>query len=162
METKKYIAYGSNLNLIQMAHRCPNARSVGIASLKDHRLIFAGQSKGAVASIEPAAGYSVPVLVWDITQRDERSLDRYEGYPYFYEKQELTVEVNGEPITAMAYVMTPGHVYGTPGESYLNGIKEGYATAGFDMAVLEEAVAYSTEHLREVYGLPADAMDQEM
>lgn len=162
METKKYIAYGSNMNLRQMEHRCPDAISVGRAWLKDHRLFFAGRSQGAVASIEPAEGYSVPVLVWEITQEDERSLDRYEGYPYFYDKQELSVDVDGEEVSAMVYVMTRGHVYGAPDDSYLNGIKEGYAAAGFDTAVLDEAVEYSTEHLRRVYQLPDENMEQKI
>lgn len=162
METKKYIAYGSNMNLTQMAHRCPDARIVGKAWLKDHRLFFAGGSHGAVASIEPAQGHSVPVLVWELSKQDERSLDRYEGYPYFYGKQGLSVEVNGEPVSAIVYVMNPGYIYGAPDESYLDGIKEGYVAAGFDPAVLDEAVAYSREHLLEFHGHPNDELGLEM
>jgi len=35
-----YIAYGSNLNLKQMAHRCPTAKVVGTAMLHNWRLAF--------------------------------------------------------------------------------------------------------------------------
>ena len=38
----KYIAYGSNLNLKQMAMRCPTAKVVGRAMLKDYQLTFRG------------------------------------------------------------------------------------------------------------------------
>lgn len=37
---KKYIAYGSNLNLGQMARRCPTARVIGKGEIKDHELLF--------------------------------------------------------------------------------------------------------------------------
>ena len=71
METKKYIAYGSNMNLEQMERRCPGARVAGKGWLKDHRLFFAGRSEAAVASIEPADGHAVPVVLWEITSGDE-------------------------------------------------------------------------------------------
>ena len=35
-----YIAYGSNLNLEQMAFRCPTAKVVGKSELKDYELLF--------------------------------------------------------------------------------------------------------------------------
>jgi len=67
-----------------------------------------------------------------------------------------------KPVSAMAYVMGPGFLYGAPSESYLNCIREGYASSGFDTAVLDEAVEYSTEHLRRVYELPDDNQQQKM
>ena len=50
---KKYIAYGSNLNLGQMARRCPTARVIGKGEIKDHELLFRGGSLSAVATVEP-------------------------------------------------------------------------------------------------------------
>ena len=140
MAIKKYIAYGSNMNLEQMEQRCPGARVTGKGWLRDHRLFFAGRPDAAVASIEPAPGHAVPVVLWEITPKDEQALDRYEGFPWFYGKRELPVETDSEPVSAMAYVMGPGFLYGFPSESYLNCIREGYASAGFDTVVLDEAV----------------------
>ena len=40
---KKYIAYGSNLNLEQMARRCPTAKVIGAGEIRDHELLFRGQ-----------------------------------------------------------------------------------------------------------------------
>lgn len=161
MATKKYIAYGSNMNLKQMEHRCPGARVTGKGWLREHRLFFAGRSEAAVASVEPAKGHAVPVVLWEITAKDEQALDRYEGFPWFYGKQDLTVEVDGEPVSAMVYVMGPGFAYGAPSESYLNCIREGYASAGFDTAVLDKAVDYSTKHLRQTYELPDEGKPSE-
>ena len=55
-----YIAYGSNLNLEQMAFRCPTAKVVGKSELKDYELLFRGGRRGAVATVEPKAGSTVP------------------------------------------------------------------------------------------------------
>ena len=49
--SKKYIAYGSNLSVRQMAHRCPDARIIGMAAIQDWKLVFRTH-----ATIEPAAG----------------------------------------------------------------------------------------------------------
>ena len=40
MESKLYLAYGSNLNLRQMAHRCPGAELLGYTYLENTRLIL--------------------------------------------------------------------------------------------------------------------------
>ena len=66
-----YIAYGSNLNLEQMAFRCPTAKVVGKSELKDYELLFRGGRRGAVATVEPKAGSTVPILVWEIQKKDE-------------------------------------------------------------------------------------------
>ena len=102
-----YIAYGSNLNLPQMALRCPTAEVVGKSELKDYELLFRGGRRGAVATVEPKEGSSVPVLLWKIRKQDEASLDRYEGYPNFYDKQMMDVELDGRTVSAMVYIMTP-------------------------------------------------------
>ena len=60
MSTKNtlYIAYGSNLNLPQMAFRCPTAKVVGASEIKGYELLFRGGRKGAVATVEPLEGSS--------------------------------------------------------------------------------------------------------
>lgn len=70
-----YIAYGSNINLEQMAYRCPRSKVVGTSEIKDYELEFRG-----VATIVPQKGASVPVLIWELDERDLPSLNRYEGY----------------------------------------------------------------------------------
>jgi len=79
----KYIAYGSNMVEEQMAHRCPGAKLIGTGYLPNHRLEF---YLHATAERTRAHGAKVPVAVWEITDADERSLDRYEGYPTYYTK----------------------------------------------------------------------------
>lgn len=57
---KLYGAYGSNMNLEQMSHRCPKAKVVGNGTLEDYKLTFRGGYKG-VANIEPCKGRAVPI-----------------------------------------------------------------------------------------------------
>ncbi|WP_313560065.1 gamma-glutamylcyclotransferase family protein [Ruminiclostridium cellobioparum] len=148
MENKLYIAYGSNLNLPQMEKRCPAAKVLGTSDLKDYALVFRGGRYGAVATIEPCEGSSVPVLLWEITPEDEKALDVYEGYPSFYGKETMELPLDGRTVPAMVYVMTPGHRLGYPSDIYYNTIHDGYKTADFDTDVLEQALDY-TEQLME-------------
>lgn len=140
------IAYGSNLNLGQMKHRCPTAKVVGAARLQDWRLWFRGSPHSAVATIERERGFQVPVLVWRIQHRDELALDRYEGWPVLYRKETLWLTVKGKRVRAMVYIMNEtGHPYGAPSIGYLSTIREGYESAGFDAGVLYDAVTRSKE-----------------
>ena len=69
-----YIAYDSNINLEQMAFRCPHSKVVGTSEIKDYELEFRG-----VATIVPNKGATVPVLIWELDERDLPILNRYEG-----------------------------------------------------------------------------------
>ena len=138
---KLYAAYGSNLNLEQMERRCPYAVPVGSAQLPGYRLLFQGGKESSVATVEPFEDSSVPVLLWEITPRCEEALDHYEGWPRLYRKEILTFSMCEKPVQAMVYIMNDGRRIGTPGQYYYNAIAEGYATAGFDLDILDDAVA---------------------
>ena len=96
---KIYAAYGSNLNHAQMRSRCPDAKYLGTSMLKDQNLIFCGQPDHSFATIESMEGKEVPIGLWEISARDERALDRYEGYPNFYHKTVLPAVLDGEEIS---------------------------------------------------------------
>lgn len=145
---KYYVAYGSNLNVHQMALRCPRAELAGIATLRGWRLLFRGSRTGAYLTIERCKGAEVPVAVWEITEHDERSLDRYEGFPAFYYKRTLPVVMDdiftGDRlrVEAMVYVMHEDRPLGIPSQEYLDVCAEGYRDFGFDLAVLQGALDY--------------------
>lgn len=86
-----YIAYGSNINLEQMAYRCPHSKVVGTSEIKDYELEFRG-----VATIVPNKGARVPVLIWELDERDLPTLNKYEGYPSFYRQEKMTFEMDGK------------------------------------------------------------------
>lgn len=148
--SKLYLAYGSNLNLKQMAYRCPSAKVLGSTTLTGYRLLFRGGNGSAVATIEPRDGSSVPVLLWEITPQDEAALDRYEGWPHLYRKETVTVNFKGKPVEAMVYIMNEGRPLGGPGFYYYNVILDGYLDAGFNPAILQRAARYSAKPLRNI------------
>ena len=137
-----YIAYGSNLSVEQMWWRCPDAHIVGFADLDGWKLAF-----GRHATIEPCAGAHTPALIWEISDKDERALDRYEGYPKYYYKAWLPIEI-WEPgadaafeATAMVYIMADIQKDGFPSKEYVRIIEEGYQRFNFEKNVLEGALA---------------------
>lgn len=148
---RHYLAYGSNLSVEQMACRCPDAKVVGTAVIEGWRLRYRYH-----ATIEPDPNASVPVLVWEVSDEDERELDLYEGFPRYYVKRDFTVRVTaldggdlGE-LEAMAYLMAEGRSeIHPPAEDYHAVLEEGYAMLLFDRGGLDRALE---ESLRAVDG----------
>lgn len=142
MKEKIYCAYGSNMNLEQMSHRCPTAKVIGKGKLENYKLTFRGVYKG-VANIEECEGASVPIVLWNITDECENALDVYEGYPSLYIKREVEVIVYEQSIKAMAYIMADRYkdMAAIPTEYYFNVIVKGYEDNQIDLEPLQ--IAYS-------------------
>ncbi len=148
---KYYLAYGSNLNKYQMNFRCPDSVPAGSCILHNWELVF----RRGVLTIEPSPGSFVPLGIWKISEDDEKSLDRYEGYPHLYYKHMFPILLHGykdmeafkagkEDVTeqvgeAMAYIMTDGHKISEPSFAYLRTVQQGYKDFGFDTAPLMKA-----------------------
>ena len=117
------------MNLDQMEFRCPDAEVIGNVVVKDYRLVFRGNSRGnGVASILPEQGEQVSGVLWSITEKCEKSLDYYEGYPYLYGKQDILVQCeDGQELYAAVYIMNEPYQSqpALPGKLYLEGILEG-------------------------------------
>ena len=140
-----YAAYGSNLNKRQMLWRCPGSKEVGVATIKDYRLMFKGSQSGAYLTIEKEKGCEVPVGLWEVTEDDIKRLDSYEGFPRFYYKKEFVVKCNdGKRHRIFAYIMHEDRVLGTPTKHYIDVCREGYKDFGFDENTLVGAWEYST------------------
>lgn len=142
MANKLYVAYGSNLNLAQMARRCPRAKVVGCGVLNDYQLTFR-----RVATIEPEKEAITPVGVWEITPIDERSLDIYEGYPSYYRKETVKVELPDRTVEAMVYIMNDGKPQ-LPPDGYYKVIEDGYRDVGLDLKYLQGALDDTKKRIR--------------
>ncbi len=151
MKKRYYIAYGSNLNVLQMRYRCPHARVIGTAEIKDYELLFKGSKTGSYLTIEKKNGGRVPVAVWETTEEDEAALDRYEGFPTFYYKAEMELDITGirtgkiRHRNCYVYIMHEEREIGIPSESYVRTCLEGYRTFGFDSGFLRDAFNNSME-----------------
>lgn len=138
-----YFAYGSNLDTDQMKRRCPAAKEVGPATMKNRRLIFRN-----VADIEPAPGKEVAGGLWLITAKCLEALDSYEGYPSLYGREWTEVILpNGDTRQALVYIMTGGD-YGAPSGGYLNTIARGFKDFGLDPRLLIQATEDTETEIR--------------
>jgi gamma-glutamylcyclotransferase len=131
-DERLYFAYGSNINLDQMAFRCPNATVLMPVVLSGYELTYRG---GGVATVVPKKDSEVLGLMWSITPECEKSLDRYEGYPNFYHKTDVAVTdpETGKIYHVMMYEMDEKYKEpSVPSSSYFGGIVEGYIQNNMD------------------------------
>lgn len=135
-----YVAYGSNLNLEQMAYRCPSATIYGTGILNNWELVYRGGAVNSHATIRKKQGSFVPVLLWEISPSDERRLDIYEGYPHYYFKQNVIVNMGNIRKNAMAYIMDLQQLPGKPSATYINTIRQGYVNNDLDIEIFEKSL----------------------
>ncbi len=150
-----YLAYGSNLNVEQMAWRCPDARALGTAEIVGYRLLFKGSKTGAYLTIEPQEGAKVPVAVWEVSAADEARLDRYEGFPTFYYKKDLEITYTSlrtgrkRKVHAFVYIMHEERSCGRPSRQYVLTCLDGYRDFELDERFLTRALLDTTRRNAE-------------
>ena len=77
-----YAAYGSNMDPAQMLLRCPHSPQRGTGWLEGWRLTFGGEDigwDGAMATVVEEPGARVFVVLYDVSQYDEKELDNWDG-----------------------------------------------------------------------------------
>ncbi|MCD7826371.1 MAG: gamma-glutamylcyclotransferase [Clostridiaceae bacterium] len=137
---KLYIAYGSNLNLRQMAARCPSAKIYATGVLNNWELVYRGNKTNSHATIIKKQGCTVPVLVWEISPKDEYYLDIYEGYPSYYYKKNIMVYTDNGKKKGMVYIMDSSRRPGRPSANYVETIRQGYIDNGLKLDVLAKSL----------------------
>ncbi len=129
-----YFAYGSDLDRKQMSARCPDSEPRFVATLPNHRLIFTGWSRqwrGGIASIKPLQGERVAGAVYEISERDLRLLDRYEGYPANYDRvTKRVITDSGQWLEVVTYIKRQQSEETEPSRDYLRLIQQGYRDWG--------------------------------
>ena len=136
-----YFAYGANMNIENMAFRCPDARPVCSYVLRDWELEFHGH-----ANIVPKLGSKVHGVLWYITEECEWSLDCFEGFPDYYTKRSWIQD--GEHI--MFYEMSD-FKRGTPTLGYISDIRSQYHYWQMPVQYLDEAVNASIKKKEAQY-----------
>lgn len=138
-----YWAYGSNLNVRQMARRCPNARKVKALPVYGAKLVF--RSVADVIITDNPADVCLGGL-WRISRRDEDNLDRYEGIKNgLYTKEYFFIRDQSRHYHKVLYYKMASDGVFPPDEIYLNCIVQGYLDFGLDMTKLDSAVRRSWE-----------------
>jgi len=148
-----YIAYGSNLYKTQMQERCPEAKEFGKMMLKDFKLVYRKSNSGYYLSIDKKIGSMVPVVIYIVSESDEKSLDRYEGYPKWYSKENINLTLtpfnSNKEVTVNAfyyYLDSRTCEVGIPKSEYVERCKKGYKDFELEEKYLDEAYEYSKEN----------------
>ena len=141
-----YFAYGSNLNLRQMAQRCPTAKLLGTGAIPDHELLFRGREEGqSYLTVRPCPGAQVPVAAFSVQPSDVHELDLYEDVPGgLYRVEPIATEIRHEGLNrgvleGFWYVMNDARRL-PPSQEYWETLVEGYRDVGFDATLLEKAL----------------------
>ena len=110
-----------------MAERVPHSPVVGPGWLQGWGLTFGGEElsmHGALATVVERPGSQVFVMVYALTDLDERALDQFEAADFgLYRKIHVRVAMLDRDITAWLYVLD-GFEGGAPTRTYLNDIVE--------------------------------------
>ena len=133
-----YFAYGSNLDLDQMNHRCPTSSLQGAAWLPGYELGFTHYSSGwngGVADIVEKEGKEVWGLVFEITEADLESLDVCEGYPDVYTRFQVAVHTDANTLQGVwVYSVVDKKDIIAPSQHYLNIIRSAAKQFAFPQA----------------------------
>jgi hypothetical protein len=137
-----YAAYGSNMDPAQMAARCPASPMAGTGWLPGWRLTFGGEDlgwEGALATVVEDPDSAVFVVLYDMCESDERSLDSWEGADLgLYTKLRLRVHTLDGEVLAWLYALQ-AYEGGLPSARYLGVIADA-----------AEAVDAPDEYVRDI------------
>ena len=146
-----YAAYGSNMDPVQMAARCPHSPQRGSGWLKGWRLAFGGEEigwEGALATVVEDPEDRVFVVLYEISPNDEAALDRWDAATLdYYRKLRVRIGTLDGDVVAWLYVLN-AYEGGLPSARYL-GI----------MADAAEAAGAPDDYVARLRGRPCASLD---
>ena len=98
-----YFAYGANMSVDAMRHRCPGARAVGPAVLEGYRFFVGREGWG---SVKASPGGKVYGVLWRLTLRDLAVLHAFELlHKGLYDVRFAPVLHDGHRMPALIYLL---------------------------------------------------------
>jgi len=129
-ESVYYFAYACNLNKKQMRERASESKPMFVATLPNYKLVFTGWSRqwrGGYATIMLSRDDKVLGAIYEVSDKDLRRLDSYEGYPRSCNRINVTLfDEDGNAVEAVTYVRTGRLEETQPSKEYLAVIQQGY------------------------------------
>jgi hypothetical protein len=141
-----YFSYGADMNPARLGSRAPGHRSLGIARLAAHKLVFPRYSrdwKGATASIASSPTDVVFGALYDLPADDIPILHHHKGYdpdgpPELNEHvfREVSVKrlASGETVSAWTYIAVPDNTDALPSRAYVRAMLDGARYHGLPRA----------------------------
>jgi hypothetical protein len=117
----------------QMRERCPHSPQAGIGWLEGWRLTFGGEDlgwEGALATVVEDKDSRVFVVLYEVSEADERALDRWDGVTLgYYSKVKVRVAALDGNALAWLYVLND-YEGGLPSARYLGIVADAAESAG--------------------------------
>jgi len=145
-----YFAFGSNMDPVQMAIRCPGHRVLGAAYLPGYALCFPRRSPSrrcATAGLMAAVERGVWGVLYELEEIHAAALHAAEGYipdGPVHENRHLLVQVEvrhggpeGEAVVACLYLARPDRSGARPSADYLSHLIRGAEHHGLPEAYVE-------------------------
>lgn len=144
-----YFAYGSNMLIERLQHRCGSAQPLGMAWVEGYGVAFSkiGQDGSGKATLSTAAGARAYGVLFQLGAEDLHALDRIEGRGKGYERLDgIQVAANhngGAMIPACTYISQPPHIDGRlrPYDWYLDLVVHGARQNALPSAYVETIAA---------------------
>jgi gamma-glutamylcyclotransferase len=131
-----YFGYGANTNKESMAHRCPGAVNLGPAKLYNWAFRFAGH-----ADIIPEENAVTEGVLWLISAQHLADLDRFEGYPNYYQRKEMNVVNQGSLKACQVYYMNETVAESLPSTGYYDLLVKGYDSHRISKEQIHNAIS---------------------
>jgi gamma-glutamylcyclotransferase (GGCT)/AIG2-like uncharacterized protein YtfP len=124
----------------QMLERCPHSPQAGIGWLEGWRLTFGGEDlgwEGALATVVEESKSRVFVVLYEVSDSDERALDRWDGATLgVYSKLKVRVTTLDGEVVAWLYVLND-YEGGLPSARYLGIMADAAEAAGAPLDYVE-------------------------
>lgn len=136
-----YFAYASNMSRAQVEQRAGAPAEEKVVRLDNYELNFDKIARGGTgtANLVAAEGKVVHGVLYRVTERQLKTLDRFEGVPDHYRRSQVTVvDEQGNRLSAQVYLARKVRKGLKPDRLYLQRIVQG----------------------AEEHGLPADYIEQ--
>ena len=123
------------MSVLRMQKRVKSATKMGIAQLTGHELRFHKVSKDGSGKCDAFETGDQEHLVWgviyEILPEHRQSLDRAEGLGVGYDVKDISLNLNGEPISAFTYYATEKNSSLKPFHWYKEHVSRGAVDARF-------------------------------
>ena len=143
-----YAAFGRNLDPAAMSLRAPNSPPVGPGWLPGWRLTFGGADlawHGALPTIVEDRDHQVFVMLYAMSDADERNLDSAEGFDLgFYRKLRVQVSTLDGTESAWLYVLED-YEGGFPRKAVIADLVSAAEAAGAPADYIERLRSWPTE-----------------
>jgi cation transport regulator ChaC len=147
-----YFIISGNMQKGRIKQICLTARSEGLASIENAKLVFKGEYTFGWPSIEKCKGSSVNGVLYDIAESDFINIEKQEMFRKDIKKKRATIiKKDGKEVKAVIFVVeSEKSRYEMPLKECILGMARGYYDYKIDIGVLEKALE---ENYKNYYDL---------